>query len=48
MDDKIFGVLHLSSRTITKDDKGNIYKKFTPFNTQIKSINVKTKKNNSF
>ena len=29
MKDKIFGVLHLSSRTINKDDKGNIYKKFT-------------------
>jgi exoribonuclease R len=44
MKDKLFGILHLSSRLITKDDKGNTYKKFTPFNTHIKPFNVKTKR----
>ena len=43
--DKIFGILHLSSRTIIKDDKGHIYKKFTPFDSHIKPFNVRTKKN---
>ncbi len=44
MKDKLFGILNLSSRLITKDDKGNTYKKFTPFNTHIKPFNVKTKR----
>jgi exoribonuclease R len=44
MKDKVFGILHLSSRTIIKDDKGHIYKKFTPFNTHIKPFNVRTKR----
>lgn len=44
MNDKIFGILHLSSRLVTKDSKNNIYKKFTPFDSKIKPFNVKTKK----
>jgi exoribonuclease R len=44
MKDKIFGILHLSSRLVTKDSKNNIYKKFTPYDSKIKPFNVKTKK----
>ena len=44
MKDKIFGILNLSSRLINKDDKGNIYKKFTPFDSHIKPFNVRTKR----
>ncbi len=44
MTDKIFGLLHLSSRTIHTNDKGDIFKKFTPFFSHIKPFDVKTKK----
>lgn len=40
---KLFGILHLSSRTVHTDSKGNIYKKFTAMNNNI-SFNVKTKR----
>jgi hypothetical protein len=39
---KLFGILHLSSRTIHTDAKGNIYKKFTTMNNNV--FNVKTKR----
>jgi exoribonuclease R len=43
---KIFGILHLSSRTVYTDEKGNIYKKFTPFISydSFNSFNIKTKR----
>lgn len=44
MHDKIFGILNLSSRTITTDSKGNIFKKFTPLIPGMKPFSVKTKK----
>jgi len=44
MSNKIFGILNLSSRTIHTNDKGEIFKKFTPFLPYIKPFDVKTKK----
>lgn len=44
MYDKIFGILNLSSRTITTDAKGNIFKKFTPLIPGMKPFSVKTKR----
>ncbi len=44
MSNKIFGILNLSSRTIHTNDKGEIFKKFTPFLPHIKPFDVKTKK----
>jgi exoribonuclease R len=44
MSNKIFGILHLSSRTVNTNDKGDIFKKFTPFVTNLKPFDVKTKK----
>lgn len=41
---KLFGILYLSSRIINRDNKGNIYKKFTAINNL--SFNVKTKRTN--
>ena len=39
---KLFGILHLSSRTVNTDAKGNIYKKFTSINNT--TLNIKTKR----
>ena len=44
MSNKIFGILNLSSRTIHTNDKGEIFKNFTPFLPHIKPFDVKTKR----
>ena len=44
MSNNIFGILNLSSRTVHTNDKGDIFKKFTPYLSHIKPSYVKTKK----